>query len=93
MEIKQQDDGKKGRFYVEFDSKVEGEMTYVWAGAERIIIDHTEVSEVLKGKNVGKQFVQEAVVFAREKHLKVLPLCPFAKHVFDITPDYNDVLF
>ena len=92
MEIKQQDNGKKGMFYIEVDSKVEGEMTYVWAGDHRIIIDHTQVGDKLKGQNAGKQLVHQAVEFAREKQIKILPLCPFARSVFEKTPEYQDVL-
>jgi uncharacterized protein len=93
MEILNKDDGKKGQFYIEKDGKVIAETTYVWSGPQRIIIDHTEVDESLKGKNIGKQLVHKVVLFAREKHIKVMPLCPFAKAVFDKTPDYQDVVF
>ena len=92
MEILQQDDGKKGSFYIEVNGKREGEMTYVWTGTGRIIIDHTEVSDVLKGKNAGKQLLHRAVEFAREKGIKIIPLCPFASAMFNKIPDYNDVL-
>jgi uncharacterized protein len=34
----------------------------------------------------------KAVEFVREKNVKVIPLCPFAKSVFDKTPEYRDVL-
>ncbi len=27
-----------------------------------------------------------------EKHIKILPLCPFAKSVFDKVSEFNDVL-
>ena len=33
-------------------------MTYVRAGTKRIIIDHTEVSDALRGWQVGKQLVR-----------------------------------
>lgn len=92
MEIKQKDDGKKGSFYIEVEGKKEGEMTYVWAGSDKIIIDHTEVSDVLKGKNAGKQMVQKAVEFARGKQIRIMPLCPFASSVFRKVPEYGDVL-
>ena len=36
--------------------------------------------------------VAAAVAYAREKKVGILPLCPFAKSVFDRTPDYADVL-
>jgi uncharacterized protein len=92
MDILQKDDGKKGMFYMEQDGKLVAEMTYVWAGADRFIIDHTEVDDVLKGKNAGKQLVAKAVAFAREKGVHIMPLCPFAKSVFDKVTDYQDVL-
>lgn len=92
MEIKQIDDGKNGMFYVEQEGKVLAQMTYVWTGAERIIIDHTEVDDALRGQSAGKQLVAKAVEFAREKSLKIIPLCPFAKSVFDKVAEYRDVL-
>jgi hypothetical protein len=92
MDILQKDDGKKGKFYIEQNGTVLAEMTYVWAG-NKIIIDHTEVSDTLAGKGIGKQLVHKAVEFAREKNLKIMPLCPFAKAVFDKVEAYNDVLF
>jgi predicted GNAT family acetyltransferase len=92
MDIQHKDDGKKGMFFVAADDKILAEMTYVWAGGEKIIIDHTLVDESLKGKNVGKQLLHQTVLFAREKHLKILPLCPFAKAVFEKVVEYKDVL-
>jgi uncharacterized protein len=92
MDILQKDDGKKGMFYIEQDGAIVAEMTYVWVGADRFIIDHTEVDDVLKGKNAGKQLVARAVTFAREKGVHIIPLCPFAKSVFDKVTEYKDVL-
>jgi len=33
------------------------------------------------------------VEWARASGKKILPLCPFAKSVFDKKPEYRDVLF
>lgn len=92
MEILQKDDNKKGVFYVEQANEILAEMTYVWAGTDRIIIDHTDVNASLKGKGIGKQMVTKAVDFAREKGIKIVPLCPFARSVFDKVKEYNDIL-
>ncbi len=92
MQIKHREIGSKGLFYVEGDGEKLAEMTYSKAGESLIIIDHTEVSDALKGKGVGKQLVEAAVDHAREHHIKIMPLCPFAKAVFDRTPEFNDVL-
>lgn len=93
MEIKQTDDGKKGRYFYEEDGKLLAEMSYVWSGPQKIIIDHTDVSEVLKGKGVGGLLLKKVVDMAREKQLKILPLCPFAKHQMEKSDEYKDVLF
>ena len=92
MEILQRDDGNKGAFYIKQNDKILAEMTYVWAGTDRIIIDHTDVSEILKGKGAGKQMLTKAVEFAREKGIKIIPLCPFARSVFKKVKEFNDVL-
>ena len=92
MDILQRDDGSKGAFYIKQNDKILAEMTYVWAGTDRIIIDHTDVSETLKGKNAGKQMLTKAVEYAREKGIKIIPLCPFARSVFKKVKEFNDVL-
>ena len=92
MEIQQKDDGKRGMFFIEDENEMLAEMTYIWAGLSKIIIDHTEVSDKLAGKGVGKQLVNSAVIFARENKIRILPLCPFAKRVFSKVKEYSDVL-
>jgi predicted GNAT family acetyltransferase len=84
--------GSKGYFYVSVDGKQEGKMTFVFAGNDKIIIDHTEVNPGNNGKGYGKKMVAKAVEYAREKNIKIIPLCPFAKKVFDKTPEFRDVL-
>lgn len=91
--IEQKDNSKKGRFiYYEEDKKV-GEMTYVWVDDYKIIIDHTEVDPAYGGKGYGKELVLKAVDFARKQDIKIIPLCPFAKKVFDKDLEIQDVKF
>lgn len=93
MNILQKDDGKNGLFYIEQEDKILAEMTYSWAGANRIIINHTEVSETLSGKGIGKELIAKAVEFARANNIKISPVCPYAKTVFEKTEAYSTVLF
>jgi len=92
MEVLQKDHPDKGMFYIEKDGIIHAQMTYVWVGTTSFIIDHTEVDETLKGMGAGKQMVSKAVDFARSKAVTIIPLCPFAKSVFDKVPEFSDVL-
>jgi uncharacterized protein len=92
MEILQKNDDKKGMFYIRENKQIIAEMTYIWVDDTKIIIEHTEVDDSFNGKGIGKQMVEKAVVFAREKSIKIIPLCPFVKSVFDKVIDYKDVL-
>lgn len=92
LEIKQINRETKGEFVATLDGKKAGLMTYSWAGDEKIIIDHTEVQQAFNGKGVGKELVYKAVEFAREKNLKILPLCPFAAAMFKKNEEIRDVL-
>ncbi|MEO8534194.1 MAG: GNAT family N-acetyltransferase [Flavobacterium sp.] len=93
MEIQQINDSRKGAFEAVEDGKEAGKMTYTWAGDSKFIIDHTEVNEEFNGKGVGKKLVMAAIEYARANALKIIPLCPFAKSVFDKNTDMHDVLF
>lgn len=92
MEIQHENNEKKGAFRAVDQQVQAGKMTYTWAGDTQFIIDHTEVNPEFSGRGVGKKMLQQAVDFARAKHLKIIPLCPFAKSVFDKTPEFSDVL-
>lgn len=93
MEILWEQDGHKGSFYIELDKARVAEMVYSMTPNKIMIIEHTEVSDVLKGKGAGYQLVQKAVEYAREQQIKIIPLCPFAKAVFEKKGDeYKDVL-
>ncbi len=93
MNVQREQTDQKGRFFIEEAGEQLGEMTYVEAGPGKFIIDHTEVDESRKGEGLGKEMVKVAVEYARAHNLKIMPLCPFAKAVFDKNPEFKDVLF
>lgn len=93
LQVEWEQNGSHGAFFVQRNGERLAEMTYsATPDGKRVIIDHTEVSQLLKGQGVGKKLVDAAVLWARAEQVKVLPLCPFAKSVFDKTPEYRDVL-
>jgi predicted GNAT family acetyltransferase len=84
--------GHRGAFVIDRDGKRLAKMTYTLAGDKKIIIDHTEVDDALRGTGAGRRLVESAVLWARAEGKTILPLCPFAKSVFERTPEYADVL-
>ena len=88
LEIKKDENS----FYVGEVSDKSAEIHFVHNGNNLIIVDHTFVSEVMRGQRVGDALVKRVVDYAREEQLKILPLCPFAKSQFDRHPEYHDVL-
>ncbi len=82
MEIKHKDDGKKGAFYIEGNGENLALMTYTHPGPNKIIIDHTEISDQLQGQGIGYKLVDASVQYMRANNLKAIPLCPFVNAVF-----------
>jgi uncharacterized protein len=84
--------GNKGLFYAEIDGQKLAEMVYTMPSPDKMIIEHTEVDEKLKGKNAGGKLLHAAVEYARTNNIKITPLCPFAHAMFKKKPEYADVL-
>lgn len=85
--------GTKGMFYIEQDGQKLAEMVYSMPSPDKMIVEHTEVDDSLKGKNIGKQLVHHMVEFVRANNIKVIPLCPFTNAVIKKTPEYQDILY
>ena len=92
IKIEREDNGRKGRYVLYEDEILAGEMTFTWAGETKFIIDHTSVDEKFGGKGYGKKLVMSAIAYARENEVKIIPLCPYAKSVFDRDDSIKDVL-
>ncbi len=91
MEIKRIEKGGGGAFIIREDGERLAELTYVNVGETGFIIDHTEVTENLRGQNVGEDLVDAAVKYAREKDLKIFATCPFAIRVLSSREDVSDI--
>jgi uncharacterized protein len=90
-EILHERDGQRGAFVIRREGRALAEMSYTLAGSIAII-DHTDVDGALRGTGAGGRLVKAAVEWARAEQKQILPLCPFAKSVFDKTAQYADVL-
>ncbi len=83
---------RRGRFVIAVEGRQLAEMTYSRVNDRIVIIDHTEVSDELRGQGAGKQLVLAAVAWAREEGQRIVPLCPFARATFEKHPELGDVL-
>lgn len=90
IELKLNDNGS-GAFVIEEGADVVAEMQITINGTD-LVARHTEVSPKLKGQGVGAKLLATMVQYARDHHLKVVPLCPFVNMNFRRHPDrYEDV--
>ncbi|AIQ30744.1 MULTISPECIES: GNAT family N-acetyltransferase [Paenibacillus] len=83
----------EGRFYIAGDGKDLAEITYrTEETTGNLVIDHTYVSEELRGQGAGEKLVRAVVDLAREEKVKIVPECPYAAHQFEKHTEYRDLL-
>lgn len=83
----QQDNG----FILEEEGQQVAEITYTLDGTT-MVVDHTFVSEELRGQKVGDQLARSVAEYAREKGYKIVPACSFAEAWFRRHKEYSDCL-
>lgn len=92
MKIEIEKTENKGRYFLQEEGKLMGEITYTMAGKGLMIIDHTHVEEAYRGKGVGEIIVRFIVQDARESNIRILALCPFASAAIAKDETLQDVL-
>ncbi|ULQ57222.1 N-acetyltransferase [Flavihumibacter rivuli] len=92
MLVQHRQHDNRGMFFVGMDGAILAEMVYTLPSDTRMIIEHTEVSEELRGRDVGFHLVEAAVEYARVHGMTIIPLCPFAYSVFQKRADFHDVM-
>lgn len=80
-----------GAFYLEQDGETIGEMMIAVDG-EKVTAFHTEIIPQAEGKGLARHLLNALVNYAREHHLKVLPLCAYVRSQFLKHPElYSDL--
>ena len=92
MEILLKEQDTKGFAIAQEHERRAGIMSYSIAGPKLIIIDHTLVEPGYQGRDVGRQMLYKIVEMAREKNIKIIPLCPYAAAMFKKTAEIKDLL-
>ncbi len=68
------------------------EITFRRAGSDTLIIDHTYVSETLRGQGIARKLLDRVVEYARKEQKKIIPVCSYAVKVMVGNPEFEDVL-
>lgn len=80
----------------EFTAKVpegEAELAYSLPKENIMDIQHTYVSENLRGEGIAEQLAKTALEYARKKQWKVIATCPFVSlYVKRHSKEYNTLL-
>jgi predicted GNAT family acetyltransferase len=58
----------------------------------KIIFTHTEVPPSHQGKGLGTLLIKAALESARQRGLKVIPICPFVAAYIKARPEEQDLL-
>ncbi|MCX2744208.1 GNAT family N-acetyltransferase [Mangrovivirga sp. M17] len=87
------DGQSKGVFYI--PGKVRkrlAEITYSKTGKKYIVIEHTFVTNSLRGKEIGEMLVNKVVKLAEDQNKKIIPICPYANKLMRNDSAYNHIL-
>lgn len=89
MKITRKDDGKRGVIEAFEDGVKMGELTYEWISDEKLLINHTQVSEKFKGMGIARKLVIAAIDLAKEKKVKIVPVCWYAEKIFNENQEFE----
>lgn len=89
--IQQKEKDGNGMFYIEKDGDIIAELTYKEMDNGILTIDHTETNPEMEGKGLASKLVKHTVEYAREKNIKIDPLCAYAAKQFERHEEYREV--
>jgi len=91
VELQVTDNPAENRFEIRADGELAGFALYHLRGSQ-IAFTHTETDDRFRGHGLAGQLVRTALDSARERHLAVLPYCPFVKSWIASHPGYQDLV-
>ncbi|MBM7649835.1 putative GNAT family acetyltransferase [Bacillus ectoiniformans] len=83
---------EEGRFFIDQEGVTLAELTYTKVHENVIDVNHTYVSDQLRGQGIAAKLLQSAVDYARKEGKKILPTCTYAKSKLENNEQYQDIL-
>ena len=91
MELEVVDNPDQDRFEIRADGEIAGFIGYSLRDSQ-IEFLHTETDGRFRGQGVAARLVQSSLDSVRERHLAVLPYCPFVNRWIAEHPEYADLV-
>jgi predicted GNAT family acetyltransferase len=91
VELQVTDNPGESRFEIRAGGELAGFVQYHLRGSQIALI-HTETDDRFRGHGLASQLVRETLDAARERHLTVLPYCPFVRSWIAGHPEYADLI-
>jgi predicted GNAT family acetyltransferase len=73
----------RGRFVVELDDGEEAYLDYQERDDGTLDYAHTFVPESHRGEGLAGRIVLEALAYARDRGLQIVPSCPYVRHMVE----------
>jgi uncharacterized protein len=86
-----QDTPEHSRYELHMDDAVAGFVDYR-LGPGWIALTHTQVEPAFEGQGLGGKLAQHALDDARDRGLRVRPLCPYISAYIRRNPQYADLV-
>jgi len=91
MELQVADNPEQARYEIRADGELAGFVTYHLRDGV-IAFLHTETDPRFRGHGVAGHLIQSSLDAVRERHLGVLPYCPYTRRWIAEHPEYVDLV-
>jgi predicted GNAT family acetyltransferase len=91
MELQVADNPEQQRYEARADGEIAGFVQYHLRDGV-IAFMHTETNPRFRGQGVAGRLIRSSLEAARERHLGVLPYCPFVRRWITEHPEYADLV-
>ena len=91
MELQVVDHPEQARYEIRADGELAGFVQYHLRNGV-IALVHTETDDRFRGQGLAGHLIQSTLDAARERHLKVLPYCPYVKRWLTEHREYVDLV-
>lgn len=91
LEFQMAEEAGRGTLTAMSGDRRAGVLAFSRLSDDTLLVEHVQTFPGFQGQGVGQRIVEEGIAWARANAHKLMPLCPFARTIFDRHPEYADV--